>query len=317
MAFIAAPFDASGNYPIDRRFVFDTISAMTAYGADENSRKDLPDAYFAVVKDQPGKIYVYNKDTTTSGGWTEVGGDCQVGKLSKDIFVTTTWGYLKAGTTLASGTNIEDVLTSALNSYVKPTVTASVNKSIYEYPSAGEPAATVNTMTISAKLGSNPVTSIAFVDSTSTSSVSWSGINVAKTATSAINKAVTGDTTLSAWVSDSTSSYAGTVIIKFALPYFYGVSDTSAIDDVTTGTKITPTSTSQISQNDLKFECGDGKYMWFAYNSSFKNLTAIKQGVTEISEQFTTASANYNDKKMKVYVTTGLNIDDNILSFNF
>lgn len=63
MAKLVAPFDITGDFPIDRRLVFDTVDEMNAFDTAH-----LPSAYFAVCVETPGVIWVYNKN---KGGWTK------------------------------------------------------------------------------------------------------------------------------------------------------------------------------------------------------------------------------------------------------
>lgn len=352
MAYLAAPFKTSGEFPIEERLVFDTKAKMISFGKDKFSC--MPDSYFAVCTED-GNFYVYSKKdhTNVSGGWKlvegtpgeqgpkgdkgdtgeqgpkgDIGPEGPQGEkgdtgeaggvLEEDLLVTTAWGNIKAGTVITAGTELSTILTSALSTYVAPSISVSVpdNSTLYTYPAEGAATATITNLKVASTIGTKSVTSIAFVDSSNTSAVDWSGYNKSFNAISAINKTITGNTTINGWVSDGTAK-AGSVTINFALPYYYGTSDVSTITDVTTGTKIAPTKTSQTTQNNLTFKCGDGKYAWFAYDNSFSNLTAIMQGATDIKAQFTTATAGYNDKKMKVYVTTGTIVNDNTLSFKF
>lgn len=317
MAYLAAPFKTSGEFPIEERLVFKTKADMIKFGKDKYSC--MPDSYFAVCTED-SNFYIYSKKdhASTSGGWKQVEGKAtSADKLDNDILVSTAWGSISAGTVIPAGTDFSDIFTSALSPYAAPTISLSTAKSMYVYPSAGAATATIANLKMDLKCGTKNVSKIAFINESNTSAVSCSGLNKTFSFTSAINYNITGDTNLNAWAYDG-AMHSKSLAIKFALPYYYGVSTTNEIAAVTDGTYKAPTKTTAESQT-ITFSCGggDGKYIWFAYNNDFANLKSIMQGATNITEQFTTTTASYNDRTMKLYVSKLPIIDDNTLTFNF
>lgn len=70
MAKLVAPFDITGDFPIDKRLVFNTVDEMHAFDTAH-----LPDAYFAVCVDTPDDIWLYNKNNNDGkGGWIKSNG---------------------------------------------------------------------------------------------------------------------------------------------------------------------------------------------------------------------------------------------------
>ena len=216
--------------------------------------------------------------------------------LSNDIFTTTSVGYIEKGKTITAGTPLEDLWTSALNKYVKPSVSVTISPSttLYAYPTT----ATITGITAAVTNGTMDVNSVAFIESTNTKNVTdIKGFETKGNVTSSVNITANDNMTFNVTASDGKESVTASKSIAFVWPYFHGVSKS-----------ITPDlDNKEISKSgDKTYEYAPTGYYYIAYDSSYSDLTSIKDNGGNGDETITNwekKTTAYEGHEYKMYIT--------------
>ena len=175
------------------------------------------------------------------------------------------------------------------------TVSISPSTTLYDYPTT----AIITGITTTISNGTETLTSVYIIDSSNVSSTSIKGFETKATITSAINIPITSNTTFTCSASDGKSLIQKSTSVNFCWPYFYGV---STVDDfnISTGTKI-------IEQHgDKTYSFNPVGYYWFAYDSSYPDLSSIKDNGgngDETISNWKKVTTTYEGHTYKMYIT--------------
>lgn len=279
MANLVAPFDITGNFPIDKRLVFNTIEEMKNF-----DQAHLPDAYFAVCVGS-NKIYVYNSDNEvieSTGKWREISGGSGDATFTEDFTTNITVGGIDSGTEIKAGDSVCTVIKNMLLKYIKPVIslTLTPNKTLYYI---GENV-DKEELKIDVTKNSGNITKIIVKrgNDTLTTEENAAGITSFKfTDTTAITNTVSYSI-----IGTGTDEITASKSITFCNPSFIGTVDS----DVTTPTEDIILNLSKYAVNKkgytyTNFTMDYGKIL-YAYPKTFGSLTSITDGVNNYTNSY-------------------------------
>lgn len=323
MAYLAAPFKTSGEYPVEERLVFNTIDEMVSFGREKFSC--MPESYFAVCTED-SNFYVYSKKDheNVSGGWSLTKGLAQ-NITTADIVTTTAWGGISAQTEIPAGTEFNDIITSALSPYKSGSlgsVSLTPSTTVFDILTASDDKLTHLKFNVTA--GSKPITGYAY--KLGGSSVESGAESVSPFASKALDIQIDYtipvgvDTTIGVSALDGTKPITGSTSVKYYLPFFYGISEDEkleTIDEITgTGTKSGIMTT--VTTRDVTFNCEEKNgYFWIAYDSKAGNYKSMIAANQEITHNFNSGTIpGVSGKTFNYYIYNTINTNETTITFS-
>lgn len=323
MAYLAAPFKTSGEYPVEERLVFKTIDEMVSFG--KNKFSCMPESYFAVCTED-SNFYVYSKKDheNISGGWSLTQGLAQ-NVTTADMVTTTAWGGIAAQTEIPAGTEFNDIISSALSPYKQGTlsnVSLTPSTTVFDILTATDDNLTQLKFNVTA--GSKPITSVSYKLGSDDVISCPENVQPFKSATVAIPIDYTikagQDTTISVSSFDGNKTITGSTNVKYYLPFYYGISDDNKLETsaeiINEGIK--SGIMTSVSNKDVTFDCETKNgFMWIAYDSKagkFGSMTAAKQDITPNFNSGTIPSVS--GKTFNYYIYNTINTLDTTITFN-
>lgn len=220
------------------------------------------------------------------------------GSTTTETFTSNiTLGGISSGTTIESGTDLESILKSLLVTYIPPAITLSISPSTTLYKAG----VTTEPITMTAKLtkNSNPVTSLEFLVGGSVVHTITEGIADGGTFTYQVDDAFSSNTTFTVKATDGTEYVTSTRTIKFVNPYYYGIANSTTIDNFDGLTEL-------LEERGTKSKTftSDNQYICFAFDGSYSDLTSILDGNNfENIDSFTKTNIDVDGVEYKVYIS--------------
>ena len=187
----------------------------------------------------------------------------ETGAINEDITANVDVGGISEGTTLESGENVTAILKKILVKYFPPKITITADK----------PLLNKKGTTITAPINLTAVFEKTVEDLISYNISGVNGTNKNGGSLAVIHGSdISEDTTFTATATDSHGDTTKDLKFEFVNPYYYGSISTDTITDFTGLTEeIVKKSTSK----NVSYTAS-AKYLVFAYDSSYGNLTSIK-----------------------------------------
>lgn len=221
--------------------------------------------------------------------------------LEKEITSSVEVGGIKEGDVLQIGTTFTEFVTKLIEKYMPPVISISTTPSTSLY----KKGSSVDSVTITASVTkkSEDIEKVEFLVGSSVVETVTEGVAAGGSFSYTYDTPFTTNTKFTVRCNDVDTQTSKTAdkTISFAIPYYRGVVDTDTIDSLDGLTEdLTAKATKTYSFT------ADNKYVVFVYDTSYADLTSIKdQNNFENKDDFTKKTVTIGDYSLKYYISKG------------
>ena len=273
-------------------------SSSSEGGSSDGTNVDLTD-YITYTQSVDKAGMVLKVNDTGRAVFTDISDSLSDTGITEEFTSNVSVGGVKEGTTFAEGVSCTHMFKSILIAKIPPKVTLEISPPTELYEK-GESVSNI-TMTATLVKNTDDITECKFlVGGTVVDTVTGSAIQKGGTVSYTYSGTVTANTTFSVEVTDGENIVTDSKTITFIAPYYYGVSETNSIVDVSNLTKRIDG-----KENQTVLYTANGEYVIFMYDATYPDLIEIEDinGFNYLGS-FVKSLTTIGNNAYKVYIST-------------